>query len=172
MKTSKFFTPALILCVILSIFAVAFAFDFIIGDNYRHYTPGEPDTASTLPAPPVPSVSSVSPAASLSNILINSNDSISNIDKYWQLKTSEIMETAVECTPSLDYICPYADSKCVSTIEFTDVDKHLTTWDIHIFNLDNVIGTWIVSETGILWKYISLHLGQCERAHWKLSFGW
>lgn len=141
MKTSKFFTPALIVGVFLSIVVVVFAFDFIIGGAYREYTPGEPDTAPTLPAPPAP-------PESLSSSVTANSSSVSDTNEYWSLKVTEIMEYSNERTPALEYACPYEVSKCVGTMDFAEGDEHLTTWDIYIYSLDGVIGTWIVNEGG------------------------
>lgn len=168
MKTSKFFTPALILVVILSLIAFVAAFDFIIGGNNNEYVPtsGKPDTAPTLPAPPAP------PMSSSVNVSAGSSVSAYDVDEYWRLKTTEIIEAAAEETPTLEYTCPYEDSKCVGTMEFTDDGKHLTAWDIHIFSLDNVIGTWIVNEAGnditfygdaylYTLDNVNVHIGSC-----------
>ena len=76
----------------------------------------------------------------------SANDS--NAESATELSPEEVMENAREVTPSLGYTCPYEDSKCVATMDFSDNIKHLTSWDIYIFTLDNVIGTWIVNEAG------------------------
>lgn len=162
MKTSKFFVPALILGVILSMIAVVVAFSFMLGDISFTYAPtsGKPDTAPTLPAPPAPPIDEFVASETVSTdddyvwfgdsrIRLPQEDAVEPIiDEYWRLKTTEIIEAAAKEAPTLEYTCPYEDSKCVGTMEFTDDGKHFTTWDIYLFNLDNVIGTWIVNEAG------------------------
>ncbi len=78
----------------------------------------------------------------------NCDELKSSIKLFSGDEMAEVISGFASVENTLEYICPYEDSKCIVTSEFDDGNGAAEILDVYVYIYDNVVGTWIVNQEG------------------------